>query len=170
MKKILFFTVALSMVAGSAMAADMTGRLGLGFVTPSAPVGGRYWISDKVGVDLGVGINVDDQGDESYTNWRVAAGLPINIQNIAERVRFNFLPVVQFKNVDRGDLDADTYITIWGALEFEVHVTPDFTVGASHGVVVDLYSPGDSDAESETDIGFFGANATEFGFHYYLPQ
>jgi hypothetical protein len=177
MKKVIFLAVALSILAAPAFAAeDMTGRIGLGFVHWDAPIGGRYWFSPKVGVDLGFGFDKTeyDQGDgttESLTNWRIMGGLPINIQNMAERVHFNFLPAVQFANfANGGDVSSDTDITIVLALECEVNVTPDFTVGASHGFAIDLYSPGADNAESTTDITTFGDNVTEFGFHYYLPK
>lgn len=177
MKKVIFLAVALSILAAPAIAAeDMTGRIGLGFVHWDAPIGGRYWFSPKVGVDLNFGFDKSefDQGDgttESFTDWRIMGGLPINIQNMAERVHFNFLPAIQFANYDRGEgNDSDTDITIILALEFEVNVTSDFTVAASHGIGIDLYSPGADGAESTTDIFTFGNNVTEFGFHYYLPR
>lgn len=177
MKKVIFLAVALCILSAPAYAAeDMTGRIGLGFVQSYTPIGGRYWFGPKVGVDLGFGFDryEQDQGDgttESFFNWRIMGGLPINIQNMAERVHFNFLPAIQFESVDQGpNASSDTYITIHLGLEFEVNVTPDFTVGASHGLVIDLYSPGADNAQSTTEIYTSGDNVTEFGFHYYLPK
>jgi len=175
MKKVLFFAAVLCLVATTAMAGDMTKRLGLGFVHWDAPVGGRYMFSEKVGLDVGLGLNVNgyDNGDgttSNLTDWRVMVNVPINIHRVADRVNFNFLPGVEYYNNDNGDAgDADTYIDIMGALEFEVFVTPDFSVSASHGILISLYSPGDPNAENTTDISLFGNNVTEFGFHYYLP-
>jgi hypothetical protein len=176
MKKVIFLVVAFCILAAPAIAAeDMTGRIGLGFVHWDAPIGGRYWFSPKVGVDLNFGFDINevDQGGgetASFTDWRIMGGLPINVQNMAERVHFNFLPAIQFATFDNGDgNDSDTEISIILALEFEVNVTPDFTVAASQGLAFDLFSPGADGAESTTDISTFGLNVTEFGFHYYLP-
>ncbi len=58
-KKILFLTVALSLIATAAMAHDVTGRMGLGFVSTDAPVGGRYWMNEKIGIDAGIGFSSD---------------------------------------------------------------------------------------------------------------
>lgn len=174
MKKVVFFTVVFTMIAGTAMAHDVMGRLGLGFVTSDAPIGFRYHFSEKVGLDVGVGFDsnqVDVGGGEKerFTDFTVAGSLPINIQNVADRVNFNFLPGVMFMSLDQGD-DTDTLIRVLAALEFEVFVTSDFSVGASQGIAIDLFSPGADGAESTTDFSSFGRNVTEFGFHYYLPQ
>ena len=172
MKKVIFLTVALGLIAAPAVADDKTGRIGLGFVQSEAPIGGRYWFSEKVGVDLNFGIASEDLGDESLTHWRIMGGLPINIQNVAERVHFNFLPAVEFANFANPDPeDSDTVITIFAMLEFEVDVTPDFTLGASSGLLFEIFSPGEPpDADSFTDWGTVGFNITNFGFHYYLPN
>lgn len=179
MKKIIFFTLVLCLIAGStAMAADMTKRIGLGFVTTGAPVGGRYWFSPKVGLDLGFGLNIDEQesatdpsGKVSYTDWRVFGAVPIKLHSVGdERVNFNLLPGVQFATIDQGEgNDSDTDIAIIVALEFEVFVTESFSVSGSHGLAFDIYSPGADGRESTTDVDLFGSNVTEFGLHYYLP-
>ena len=167
MKKILFFTLVLCLVAGSASATDMAKRFGLGFNTSDSPIGGRYWFSPKVGLDIGFGVFVDDDGGESTTDWTISGGLPINIIDVGERVNFNFLPWVQYANLDFGD-ETGSLMTILAALEFELFVTKDFSVSASHGVGFDMYSP-PGDGDSETDISTFGENVTQFGVHYYLP-
>ena len=60
-------------------------------------------------------------------------------------------------------------INLFFGLEFEAFVTEAFSIGASHGVLVVLFSPGDDTEASTTDIHLTGDNITEFGFHYYLP-
>lgn len=174
MKKFFFITVALTMIATPALANDVTGRLGLGFVLSSAPVGGRYMFSEKVGIDLGLGLDVDESDigggvTESLTDWRVAVGIPVNIHQVGDRVNFNFLPLFMYENIDNGALEADDEINILLGLEFEVFVTMDFSVSAFHGVAIEMFSPGASGAETTTDIELAGGNLTEVGFHYYLP-
>jgi hypothetical protein len=173
MKKVLFFTAVFCLVAGNALAHDVTGRIGLGFDTSQAPIGFRYMFSPKVGVDVGIGIDVDQVdigGDtENFTDFSLAAGLPINIHQAGDRVNFNFLPLLLFTSSDQGD-ESDTIIDIFALLEFEAFVTNDLSVSATHGLGVELFSPGDDTDESTTDIFTVGANLTEFGVHYYLPN
>jgi len=170
MKKILFFTCVLAMIASSAFAHDMSKRLGLGFISTSSPIGVRYWLSPKIGLDLGFGVNVDDNAGgtgESATDWAISGGLPINLITIGDRVNLHFLPWVQYSNIDLIS-DTASQFDIVAALEFEVFVTKDLSVSASHGVDFQMYSP-PGDADSETDITTFGSNITDFGVHYYLP-
>ena len=167
MKKILFITLVLGLVASSAFAHDTAKRFGLGFNTSSSPLGFRYWFSPKLGLDVGVGVSVDDQGSESFTDWSVSGGLPINLIHVGDRVNMHFLPWVQYTSVDLG-ADTASIIDLVAGLEFEVFVTNDLSVSATQGVDFQITSP-PSPAESETDISTFGLNLTEFGVHYYLP-
>lgn len=174
MRKTLFFLVAFCLIAAtSASAKDVAKRIGLGFTTTSAPVGGRYFFSPKVGLDLGFGITSTQEefttGKETKTGWAVRAGLPIVIIPVGDRVNFLFNPSFQYMDPGAyGDAESTTQMSILGSLEFEVFVTGDFSVSASHGIGVDITSP-PGDAESTTNWGTFGENVTQFGFHYYLP-
>ena len=169
MKKILFFTCVMALIASTAFAHDMTKRIGLGFISTDSPIGIRYWLSPKVGLDLGFGIRVDDNAGgsgESATDWSLSGGLPINLITIADRVNLHFLPWVQYTNLDFVT-DTGSQFDIVAALEFEVFVTKDLSVSASHGVDFQMFSP-PGNGDSETDINTFGANITDFGVHYYL--
>jgi hypothetical protein len=109
MKKVVLLTLVLTLVAGTAMAADMAKRIGLGFVNSDAPIGGRYWVSEKIGLDLGFGLSsietqIDSTRTETLTNWQVFGALPIKIHSVGDnRVNFNFLPGVMFSSVDNGE-------------------------------------------------------------------
>ena len=171
MKKILFITLAMGMVASSAYAHDVAKRIGLGFNSSDTPLGVRYWFSPKVGLDVGLGFFVDDDGDESSTDFAVSAGLPINLIQAGDRVNLNFLPWVQYSSIDLGEDPSGESLTgtvfdIIAGLEFEVFVTNDLSVSALQGVG---FSMAGGDFESETDIATLGNNLTEFGVHYYLP-
>jgi len=168
MKKILFFTCVLAMVASTAFAHDTAKRLGLGFNSTSTPLGVRYWFSPKMGLDVGVGFLVDDNafGTDSATDWAFSAGLPINLLHVGDRVNMHFLPWVQYSNIDLGNDQTGTVFDIVAGLEFEVFVTNDLSVSAIQGVQFEISG---GDFESETDISTIGDNLTEFGVHYYLP-
>ena len=169
MKKVLFFTVALSLIATAAMAHDVTGRMGLGFVSTDAPVGLRYWVNEKIGIDAGIGFQSEEVftgvGDEteSQTTFVLNGGVPFIFNAMADRVNFLLRPGLQFTSYEGG-----TGIELTGALEFEVFVTDDFSVSAAHGLAIMMDSPDEGD--STTDFGLFGNNWTSFGFHYYLKN
>jgi len=165
MKKVLFFTVALSLIATAAMAHDVTGRMGLGFVSTDAPVGLRYWVNEKVGIDAGIGFSSVDMGDETATTFVLNGGVPFIFNAMADRVNFLIRPGIQFTSYEGG-----TGIDLTGALEFEVFVTDDFSVSAAHGIAIDMTNPDDENLDSTTDFGLFGNNWTSFGFHYYLKN
>lgn len=188
MKRILFFTLVLCMVATSALAADVVQRFGLGFVSFRTPVGGRYWFSERVGLDITLGLDIEQRektdpagnltGEkESKTGWSVWAGIPIIIHDFGDRVSFIFNPAVRY--TDPGAFEGQTTTSdgdrlgkttdLLALLEFEVFLTQDFSVSASHGLVVQIFSPELSGAKSTTDFSLVGANITQFGFHYYLP-
>ena len=157
MKKVLFFTVALSLIATAAMAHDVTGRFGLGFVSTDAPVGGRYWINEKVGIDVGIGFLSEDMGEETESTFVLNGGVPFIFNAMADRVNFLIRPGIQFASYEVG-----TAIDLTGALEFEVFVTDDFSVSAAHGLAIMMDSPDEGD--STTDFGLLGSNWTSFGF------
>ena len=169
MKKVLFFTVALSLIATAAMAHDMTGRFGLGFVSTDAPVGGRYWMNEKVGIDVGIGFSSIDGGNDTFSDFVLNAVVPLVFNAMADRVNFLIRPGIQFTSGDFAVAAAKgTDIQLSGALEFEVFVTDDFSVSAAHGLYIDLMSPDVGD--SRTNFGLFGNDWTNFGFHYYLKN
>ena len=168
MKKILFFTIALCLVAGTAMAHDMTGRLGLGFTYSDAPIGVRYWVSPKVGLDGGIGIMTRNDGD--VTDFSFAAGVPIVLMDDADRVNFLVRPGILYSSMGTSaqGYDSATNLMISGSLEFEVFVTDDFSVSAAHGFAFNIADSGAPNSSSTSDYGTFGNNMTDFGFHYYF--
>ena len=87
MKKLaLLAFVLLVAVPASSSAHEVKGLWGLGYFRPEAPIGFRYWASDKVGIDVGVGFdNVKpDKGTGSTSqNSRVfVAVLKVQICNL----------------------------------------------------------------------------------------
>lgn len=66
MKKIwLVGAAAMLLFSSSGQAADKKGKFGLGFFNDDAPLGGRYWISNRWGLDLGFGINLRSAVDST---------------------------------------------------------------------------------------------------------
>ena len=115
MKKVLLLALGLFLFFGTAGAVDKKGKIGAGFFNDDAPVGARYWITDRFGIDLGFGINlrnvVDSTRDtnlipliaieptkKTLTEFRFDAGLPVNLVR-TEKVNFLFRPGFSFQGV-----------------------------------------------------------------------
>ncbi len=167
---------ALVLCAGVALAQEgpkhATG--GLGFHNIEAPVGVRWWISDKVALDaaLGFGSEEDAGLDESLSHWALDVGVPIVLRSF-DRLHFMFRPGLLYQSqedvIDVGppvEKDNDTFMTISAELEAEFFFTDQFSVSAAHGLAIMNRDP--AVGQSTTDWGTTGANFTNIGFHVYL--
>ncbi|HKQ19740.1 MAG TPA: hypothetical protein VJW75_08340, partial [Candidatus Eisenbacteria bacterium] len=92
MKRILLaLTVSLLALPSSSFAVDKTGHLAVGYFNPDAPLGIRYPISPKVGLDIGLGFDQDEISDDPTTatvgdekknlQLHVEAGVPLTIMS-----------------------------------------------------------------------------------------
>ncbi len=185
MKKVLLITLTLAMaVAGTSSAVDMTGKYGLGFWTEHSAVGGRYWVNDKVGIDVGVGFQAEDSFvqdtlgsnvSETRTTFSIDGGL-LYVVFPTERANFFVRPGVMFMSEDVavptnvGDAtEFDSETTFAGSLTLgaEVFFGDHFTLSAGHGLrFMSVSPPGDGD--SQTTFETFGSSITNIGFHFYF--
>jgi hypothetical protein len=149
-------TLVLGLSATSATAVDVAGRAGLGFTTTEAPVGGRHWANNRVGVDVGIGVRSRDGGSTIVTT--VAGGVPIRVLDTLSRVNLNLRP--GFLLPDIGKSGSVVYLT--AQLEFEVFATRDFSVRGAYGPALRTYSGG------PTDFLTTGDNLTSAGFFFYF--
>ena len=167
MKKVLFFAVALTMVAGSAMAATPGGKIGIGFLHYDAPIGARIVMNEKVALDVSFVFNTENDGDR--TDFNLMGAVPIRVID-TEKANLNVMPGISFYNMGApSGGDSSSLIELFAALEVEYFLSPAFAVHAAHGLGVSIFSPG-GDADSSTDFGTFGSNWTSLGFHFYIPQ
>jgi len=157
-------------VVSSAM--DMTGKWGLGYFSSDAPVGVRYWVNEKVGVDVGLGFDNTDLGDESAMSFWFEIGAPYVLMG-TERANFFFRPGLVYASLDdrvygSGTLD-DTWtnITIKLTPGAEVFFGEHFSLEAAHGITIDLMSP-PGDGDSSTNFGTGAYSITQLGFHFYF--
>jgi hypothetical protein len=185
MKKVLLVTLTLAMaVAGTSSAVDMTGKYGLGFWTQNSAVGGRYWVNDKVGIDVGVGFTSDDdfvndttgaQVSETRTDFSIDGGL-LYVVFPTDRANFFVRPGITFMSEDvrvstgvGAATEFDSQTTFMGSLTLggEVFFGDHFTLSAGHGLrFMSVSPPGDGD--SQTTFGTFGSSITNIGFHFYF--
>jgi len=115
MRKFWLFGVGLFLFFGSAGAVDKKGKIGAGFFNDDAPIGVRWWVTDRFGLDVGFGINLRNEVDstrdtnllpliaieptkKSLTEFRFDAGLPINLIR-TEKVNFLIRPGISFQRI-----------------------------------------------------------------------
>jgi hypothetical protein len=146
----------------------------LGFHSVDAPLGVRWWLNPKVGIDAGIGLgSVEDPAvDENLSHWALDLGVPILLRSF-DRLRFMVRPGILYRSeevvVDPGppvNKDNDTQLAINVELEAEVFLTDHFSVSAAQGLAFVNTDP--AVGQSTTDWGTTGANFTNLGFHVYL--
>ena len=190
-KRVTILTLAcLLALPAISLAKDMTGKYGLGYFNSDAPVGARFWASERLGVDIGVGFesvqemwspdpgNVDAT-KESFTSFWFEAGFPYVVFP-GDRANFFIRPGVVL-----GILDDRVYGTVtedgngldetWTQITFsltpgaEVFFGEHFSLEAGHGIQIQITTPPDAISdESFTDIKTFDASVTYLGFHFYF--
>lgn len=176
--KVLIGAVALAMVLGAGVASakgEAEGYKGsLGFHNVDAPVGVRWWLSDKVALDAGLGLGSEENTavDENLSHWALDLGVPIMLKSF-DRLHFMVRPGLLYTSEETVTVpgppvqkDNDTTMSIGAELEAEVFLTPNFSVSAAHGFEFVNYDP--AVGPSSTDWGTTGANFTNIGFHVYM--
>ena len=165
----------LTVSAGSAFAqAPGHPRGALGFHDVAAPLGLRWWVSDKLGFDVGLGFGSDESValDENFSHFDLDLGLPVMLKSW-DRVHFMVRPGIGYHSeevvTDLGPplvKDNDTALTLRGELEVEVFLVDNVSVSAAHGLEIVNTDP--AVGGSSTDFSTTGANFTNIGFHVYL--
>ncbi len=155
-------------------AKDLTGRFSLGYFDSDAPVGIRYWVNDKVGIDLGLGFESIDLGDENGTSFWLEAGVPYVVYP-TDRANFFVRPGVIFSSLDNRVYGSGASDEKWTVIELmltpgaEVFFGDHFSLQAAHGLKVRITSPPDEISdESSTDFGSLAGSITWLGFHFYF--
>lgn len=174
-KKLIVSVLVLAiMVPAVASAKDLTGRFGLGYFHSDAPVGLRYWVNDKVGLDIGVGFESRDLGEESASSFWIEAGVPYIVYP-SDRANFYVRPGIVYASLDDRVHGTGAYDETWSVITLklmpgaEVFFGDHFSLQAAHGFEVTLSSPPDEVSdESTTDIKTTAASISYLGFHFYF--
>jgi hypothetical protein len=165
-KKLVTLTIAAIIAAPAVSSAmDMTGKYGLGYFTSDTPVGGRYWVNSNFGVDLGVGFESRDQGDDIIMD--------------TERANFFIRPGFTFGSLDARPygIDSESKWTMFSITVMpvaEVFFGDNFSLQAGHGLEIEMLSYPDEPefgalaGESRTNIRTLDASVTYLGFHFYF--
>lgn len=180
-KKLILVAVLTVFLAPAAWSTeDMTGKLAIGFFNSDAPVGVRYWVSEMVAVDIGVGFSsievADTAGEATNTaSFWIEAGFPIKLLEGGERAHFFFRPgillgILDDRHFGTGMLDEKwTTIDFTLALGAEVFFGSHLSIEATHGIIINYTSPPEDVSDEATiDYGTFGNGLTEVGFRFYF--
>jgi hypothetical protein len=115
MKKVLLLALGLFLFFGTAGAVDKKGKVGLGFFNDDAPIGARYWVTERYGLDVGFGLNLrnvvestvdanldplitPDPSKKTLADFRFDAGIPVNVAR-TEKVNFMVRPGFSFQRI-----------------------------------------------------------------------
>lgn len=166
MKKILFFTVALCLVASTAFAGS-EGRMGIG-ATWGKDVSIFYGLASGAVVSGGISFSSMDsgvEGSDSATDFRVGAAYEHPLKS-GDKAQFNLDLGLDFASEDMGE-ESQTTITPHVGFNIRFWFSDSFSVSAAHGLAIDLISP-PGDADSRTNIGTYSANFSDVQFTYWF--
>ena len=173
-KRITLTVLCLALIAGSVQGAERKGEFAMGFNSSDAPVGARYFVSDKAAIDLGVGFEATDvmfEGDtESATSFWIEGGVPFVLYDYQDSFFF-VRPAVQFASLDDRRYGSGTVDDTWSVfsvelnLGAEVRLAERFSLLFQHGLRYTNSSP-PGDGDSVSDFRTFGENVTEAGVYF----
>ena len=160
-------------LAGPALAVDRSGEFALGFNNTDAPVGLRYFFSEKVGADLGLGFESIDLGSESASSLFLEAGVSYIVFDYDDSYFF-VRPAVAFSSLDDRVYGTGSEDATWSVIDLklnlgaEVRLAERFGLTFQHGLMFTTTSLPDEivpegGEDSLTDFSTFGENVTEAG-------
>jgi hypothetical protein len=160
---LLFILAVPSLFAGE----PKSGTFGLGWYSPTAPVGGRVWVTPQIGLDLGLGFANDKALGTTDSRVHVNVGIPVNVVT-TEKVNFFIRPGVEYQTNSRLDEKGATTGTaiVTADLGAEWFVTEQFSLSAGHGLQFFQLS-------GSGDWGITALRALSFdnvGFHFYFSN
>jgi hypothetical protein len=161
------------LVASMAQAAERRGDFAIGFSTDDAPVGLRYFTSDRFAFDLGLGFESIDQGEESASSFFAEVGGAYVLVDYGNAFFF-VRPAVKYSKLDDRVYGTGTTDAAWSQIDIsanlgaEVRLAERFGLTFQHGLRYSSLSVPDEVQEdvgtdSFTDFFTFGENVTEAG-------
>ncbi len=192
-KRILMTAAALLLaVPVISSAKDMKGRFGCGYNNGQAPIGARYWFSNTLGADLGIGFEsvrfpkgqntaekaAEKEGANSF--W-IEAGIPFVVYPTEKaNLMIHLSGLLGFEDDNLYEYNlARSNDTITGHTftRFSIRLTPtvevwltdNFSLQAGHGVEFQIVNPyKETKVDASYRIGTFAEPFTNFGFHFYF--
>jgi hypothetical protein len=165
MKK-LFFAVILLLVSTSTFAQSGP-KFGLGWYSTSAPVGGRLWFNNTIGMDLGLGYADKNALGSTDDRFHVNVGVVFNAVKTGD-VNFFIRPGVEFQTNARSvGSEIKSKMIVTADLGAEWFVTDQLSLSVGHGLQFEQVS----DATDDSKWGITALRALSFsnvGFHFYF--
>lgn len=179
MKKIVTLLAVLAvatMAAIPSFAAPVKGTWGVGYHNPDFPLGARIWMSDKVALDLGLGIDNEFNAiaDGNKTSWGLEFGVPIVLAGMNDDTQFFVRPGIDYRTVPNpipagpnADLNnTASFFGVSGQLGVEHWFGKRFSLQAAHGIRFENENPGVGGSHSAFVTE--GLGISDVGFHYYF--
>jgi len=170
--KSLLAIVLVAIISVPALSVEKAGTFALGFNNSKAPVGIRYFMNDKVGIDAGLGFESKDLGDENGTSFFFEGGLTYVVFDY-EKAFFFARPSLGFSSLDNRVYGSGPSDEKWTVMDIalnlggEVRLADQFGLTFMHGLVLTSTSIPDEVAgggeTSLSDFNTFGENVTEAG-------
>lgn len=124
--------------------------------------------SPKVGLDVGFGLDMVDDGSESATNFFFEVGVPF-VLIPTERVNLYLRPGVQMGIFDEAlSPEVENRIAISLAPGVEFFLTDDLSIEAAHGITYEIWAAREEGVDNYTEMYTFGDSFTFLGFHFYV--
>jgi hypothetical protein len=165
LKKI-FFAILTFIITTSTLAQSEL-KFGLGWYSMSAPVGGRVWFNQNVGLDLGLGYADKNFLGSSNDRFHLNAGIVFNAVKTSN-VNFFVRPGVELQTNARSvGTETKSKMIITADLGAEWFVTDQLSLSVGHGLQFEQIS----DASDDSKWGVSALRALSFsnvGFHFYF--
>ncbi len=189
MRRVLWMLIlVLFLPVPAAQAADYAGRLGVGYFSTEAPIGFRYWVSSRIGLDAGIGFDSRDVPDSTvvstlrkevvFTDFTMDFGLPMNLI-MRSRTNLFFRPgvVISSRPTYYGNPGPTSDIRFRGkekSMDFngmigvEFWLWDHFSLSVAEGVRYVLTTPANPDEDSQFQLTHRALTLSNVGFHFYF--
>jgi len=166
MKRLVLIAIVVLLTSSLVSAGDhKPGTIGLGWYSPSAPVGGRVWVSPQIGIDLGLGYADKNALGSDKDRFHVNVGIPVDVVQ-TDNVNFFIRPGFEYQTDNRlvgTEIKATMIIT--ADLGVEWFVSDQFSLSVGHGLQFAQVS-GEEDNWGITALRALGFESV--GFHFYF--
>jgi hypothetical protein len=158
--------------SGNAIAEPFApGRLAAGFHGTDAPLGVRWWYSDKAAIDLNVGFSSSPVSGRRLQTYVAQLGFPFVVGHWG-RLAAEIRPGIGFKHADVNNfftVGTDRLLEGSVELEAEAFLLERLSVSGSFGLAVTHNDP-ELSGDSVTSWGTTGGNFSHVGFHLYFGR
>ena len=152
-------------------ATTLKGKWGPGYFRPEAPLGIRWWLNEKLGLDGAIGFRSDDASGDRLTDFRFDAGVPIVLAGMGDNTKFFVRPGLRYASTPLPTVAApdnkQTSLGLTGTLGVEHFFTDRFSVQVATGLIIDSVDP-DAAGDSHTTFASEDFGISSIGFHYYF--